>query len=116
MRKGSVIEEGSHAELMRQGTVYFDMVHQQGADETANEDAPEEPPIRMVSNENALLEKLPLDIEDKHTRATTLVQDPRERSSIWNLAVFVHSLNPKDGLLVLSGLAFSLIAGASHPV
>ncbi len=117
MRKGRIVEEGTHVELMQLRTIYFDMVHHQGAHETTDKETLEETSTQSVLDENTISEILPLNFDDKSTPATgTLLQGPQEPSSMWSLVMFVHSLNCRDGLLVIFGLVFSLVAGASHPV
>jgi ATP-binding cassette subfamily B (MDR/TAP) protein 1 len=117
MRKGRIVEEGTHVELMELRKTYFDMVNHQGAHKTTDKEILEESSIQSDLEENAVSEILPLNSDDKSTPVTTTLQhDPQKPSSMWNLAIFVHSLNPKDGLLVAFGLGFSLVAGASHPV
>jgi ATP-binding cassette subfamily B (MDR/TAP) protein 1 len=117
MRKGRIVEKGTHVELMELKQIYFDVVHHQGASETTEKVTSEETSIRSDLDENTVSEVLPLNCDDKFTPATvTLLQGSQKPNSMWSLAMFVHSLNRKDGLLVIFGLVFSLIAGASHPV
>lgn len=117
MHKGRIVEEGTHVELMKFGTIYFDMVRHQGAHATADKETLEEIYIQSVLDKNFVPGILPSNFANKSTPATvTLLQGPQEPSSMWRLAIFMHSINRKDIILLIFGLVFSLVAGASHPV
>lgn len=120
MCKGRIVEQGTHAELMELRAIYFDMVQQQSVQETTTTMAISDGiSIQNEFGENAVPGKLLMEFDAKPTQTTaTTPQGPRnpEPCSTWNLALFVHSLNRKDGLLIILGLLFSVIAGASHPV
>ncbi|KAJ5058639.1 P-loop containing nucleoside triphosphate hydrolase protein [Bipolaris maydis] len=117
MRKGRIVEQGAHVELMGLKSIYYDMVNHQGAHETKDKEVLDEASIQSALEEATVSEILPLNFDDKPTPATvTPLQDLKEPSSMWSLAMFVHSLNRKDSHFVIFGLVFSLVAGASHPV
>ncbi|KAK2030382.1 P-loop containing nucleoside triphosphate hydrolase protein [Colletotrichum zoysiae] len=116
MSKGRIVEQGTHAELMEQRAVYFDMFQQQSVPVTTHQDTPDMiPDQRHLGDEFGSVQRSS-DAEERHTEATiALLQHPQEPTTIRSLALFVHRLNKGNDLLILLGLVFSVVAGASHP-
>nr|POE75182.1 abc transporter fmpd [Quercus suber]POE94737.1 abc transporter fmpd [Quercus suber] len=103
---------------MSQGSIYVEMVSNQ----TIALEVSAEPLIEDRTLPNVDLEKGPMSAEEPVASDRILKkredagnQLPEVSSSTWTLAKFVYGLNRDDDLLIIGGLAFSILAGSSYP-
>ena len=112
MSKGKIVEQGTHEELVRKGTVYAEMVSNQQINcEAAAREYDARSDINKVEKKIFSAEATEVDsqvIEGSDT-------EKQAGHSIWTLARFVFRLNPDDKLLLSIGLCCSVVAGASYP-
>lgn len=126
MSHGRIIEQGTHAELINSKGHYFDLVSAQdvlGSD-ALTIDAREQ----LDEKEQHLIHELPTDfgsdikmhhVESPTTEASQKVTSNHERRnlySLWTLIALIKSFNDPEWKIMLSGLLFSIICGATYPV
>lgn len=114
MSKGRIAEQGTHAELLKRGSIYSDMVRQQSVQSTLEGGTSNGIPSKSELDEKASSKQLQI-AGGITERAVTMPEQAKESSSIWSLVRFVYSLNREDGVLIFLGLLSSVVAGASHP-
>lgn len=126
MSHGRIIEQGTHVELLNSKGHYFDLVSAQNilGTEALTIDAEEE----LHEKEHHLIHEIPTDLESDikiHHVESALAEIPqkaksnherKERYSLWTLIALIKSFNDPEWKIMLSGLIFSVICGATYPV
>jgi len=137
MQEGRIVEQGTHDALLERGGAYFDLVSAQqiGDQEAGNNHesgkAVMEGEEELIStNASIPRSQIPIELEDeKLTLGNSNTKDPissgtlakqkstdgAPRYSLWFLIKFIASFNKGDWMLMLVGLAFSIIAGCCQP-
>ena len=125
MSHGSVVEQGTHSDLLEKRSVYYGLVEKQcismerdvgRGDEKSTFDVDVEFPSSKNEGEES----------NKHTYQ--IEQDPvseglggdsdgksDSRYSLWELIKFVTKFNKQETPIMLWGLFFSIITGAGNP-
>ena len=113
MANGRIVEQGTHENLMNLGSIYSEMVRQQSVQDGLGHGDSDERAHSSQSGEKAR-SQLSSTVEVRQGSAAT---SPSQKvsTSIWGLARFVYGLDPNSVPLILGGLGFSVVAGASHP-
>ncbi|KAK1976431.1 P-loop containing nucleoside triphosphate hydrolase protein [Colletotrichum cereale] len=115
MSKGRIVEQGTHTELMKRASIYSEMVQQQSVHDDTEKEVVDEASFRRGLEETSHSKSLPF-VKESAGDVATIPEQAIESSSIWSLARFVYDLNNDDRILILFGLFFSIVAGASHPI
>lgn len=126
MSHGRIIEQGTHVELINSKGHYFDLVSAQdilGSD-ALTIDAREQ----LEEKEQHLFDEIPTDfgsdIKMHHAESPTteILQkatsnhETEKGYSIWTLIALIKSFNDPEWKIMISGLIFSIICGATYPV
>lgn len=135
MQEGSIVEQGTHDALLARGGAYHDLVsaqhlhHPADADECqrspaaagkgdpAGADA-DSPRPRASEKEDGTSVSAPSDPGDPTLREAARepsAADGPSRHSPWILVKFIASFNRRDWVLMLVGLASSIVAGCCQP-
>ena len=138
MSEGSIVEQGTHDELLERKSAYYNLVEAQRIVEekegqnTSNDENLNEIEAEIYktasSGKSGALEGDPDDekVGAKLNRTTTsksissvLLQNkakqPNSQYSLWTLIKFVGSFNRSEAWLMLIGLFWSIIAGGGNP-
>ncbi|KAK5999049.1 ABC multidrug transporter atrD [Cladobotryum mycophilum] len=135
MSAGRIVEQGTHAELLENKSMYYDLVSSQsfksGNELTEEEqDAIDEQQNRLIIRKSlALLGKTTVqEVDDDHILEKTQVstaadilaiqkhtQEDRTKYSIWELILFIASFNRTEWKRMLVGLFFSVVCGLGNP-
>ncbi|KAI0115349.1 P-loop containing nucleoside triphosphate hydrolase protein [Daldinia grandis] len=136
MSQGTIVEQGTHDELLELNGAYAKLVNAQNIaavnDLTAEEqealDAKDESLIRTASKtgDAAYIEDPDDNIRDKLNRSTTQGSasskalqgrkpEERQRYSLWTLIKLIASFNKQEWKLMLYGLFWSIICGGGNP-
>lgn len=108
------MEQGTHQALMQKGELYCQMVGNQNM-QAAMPHALESD--KTLTKQEALPKVVTMEVSSDfgHESGSQPDSKPSAAVSIWSLALFVFRLNSKDLPLILCGLGFSIMAGASFP-
>lgn len=138
MSQGSIIEQGTHDQLLERKGAYFNLVEAQRisaereekiADETARLEGTDEKLVKELSfqkTKTLTTDPADLGVENAVDRTVTgksisseVLQGtnsgPDVQYSLWTLIKVVGSFNKKEPHLMLIGLFFSIICGGGHP-
>lgn len=113
MESGRIIEQGTHENLMNLGSVYSKMVRQQSVQDGLGHDGCDDMAHNSQTGERARSQQSSAVEIGQGSAAASPSQ--KVSTSIWGLARFVYGLDPQSMPLILGGLGFSIVAGASHP-
>jgi ATP-binding cassette subfamily B (MDR/TAP) protein 1 len=138
MSHGSIIEQGTHDELLEKQGAYYNLVTAQNiaavnemtAEEQAEYDAQEEQLIRKASNKEgnqAYTEDPDDNMRAKLNRSTTQGSasskalqnrkpEEEQKYKLWTLIKLIASFNRKEWKLMVWGLCWSVICGGGNPV
>jgi ATP-binding cassette subfamily B (MDR/TAP) protein 1 len=116
---GSIVEQGSHDNLMARERTYFRMVHnqkmmaqEQSAANIPDDDITEPSNLRWSGNKE-LPELLPPATSQNEAEPAPVSPPAR---SVLKLAKFVSSFNKPESHLVALGACTAILAGSAHPV
>lgn len=138
MSQGSIVEQGTHDQLLERKGAYFSLVEAQRisaereeriADETVRlEETDEELDKELSFQKTKTLTPNPADLElvnavDRTVTGKSISSEvlqgknsgPTSQYSLWTLIKVVGRFNKKEPHLMLIGLFFSIICGAGHP-
>ncbi|KAI0847840.1 P-loop containing nucleoside triphosphate hydrolase protein [Daldinia vernicosa] len=136
MSQGTIVEQGTHNELLKLNGAYAKLVNAQNIavvnDLTAEEqealDAKDESLIRTASKagDTGYVEDPDDNIRDKLNRSTTQGSassralqgrkpEERKKYSLWTLIKLIASFNKEEWKLMLYGLFWSIICGGGNP-
>ncbi|OTB20136.1 hypothetical protein K445DRAFT_51964 [Daldinia sp. EC12] len=136
MSQGTIVEQGTHDELLERNGAYAKLVSAQNiavvnelsAEEQEAIDAKDESLIRTASkgSKAGIVEDPDDNIRDKLNRSTTQGsassralqgRSPEERKkySLWTLIKLIASFNKEEWKLMLYGLFWSIICGGGNP-
>ncbi|KZF22582.1 P-loop containing nucleoside triphosphate hydrolase protein [Xylona heveae TC161] len=138
MSRGRIVEQGTHDELLRLRSAYYNLVEAQRIAAINENKAIDEVPIlderdRQIvgtptsekkdafesdPEDAAMAEKLNRTQTTKSISSMALKQrqpESRPKYSLWTLIKLVASFNRKERLFMLLGLAFSIVCGGGNP-
>lgn len=136
MSQGSIVEQGTHDQLLERKGAYLSLVEAQRisaereertADETARLEETDEILVKELSfQKTKTLTTDPAGLENAVVRTVTRKSissevlkgknsGPDAQYSLWTLIKVVGSFNKKESHLMLIGLFFSIICGGGHP-
>ncbi|KAK0758044.1 hypothetical protein N5P37_009342 [Trichoderma harzianum] len=126
MSHGRIIEQGTHVKLINNKGHYFDLVSAQ--DISGTDALTINTQEQLDEKEQHLIHEIPTDfgsdikmhhVESPTTEASQKVTSNHERRnlySLWTLIALIKSFNDPEWKVMLSGLLFSIICGATYPV
>jgi ATP-binding cassette, subfamily B (MDR/TAP), member 1 len=123
MSHGSVIEQGTHNELLEKRSIYYELVEKQRMS-TERSLVISEAKSALQGNPDPLNSKefeKEFDRESDDVEPSNGAERESEREagdnqcSLWELIKFVASLNKEETLIMVSGLFWSIITGAGNP-
>lgn len=126
MSNGCIVEQGSHNELLEKQSTYYELVEKQRIS-TERSIAISEAKAALSGESDISKMKEDYIEFDKHPHDAESITTPEEwdeeteseiaehQYSIWDLIKFVTRLNRQEMLIMISGLAWSIIAGAGNP-
>lgn len=123
MSHGSVIEQGTHNELLEKRSIYYELVEKQRMS-TERSLVISEAKSALQGNPDPLNSKefeKEFDRESDDVEPSSGAERESEREagdhqySLWELIKFVASLNKEETLIMVSGLFWSIITGAGNP-
>ena len=126
MSHGSVVEQGTHNELLKKRSTYYELVEKQRMSTERS---------LVISKAKSTLQGDPDPLSSKEfEKESDRESDDTEpyngaeegervsereagdhQYSLWELIKFVASLNKKETLIMVSGLLWSIITGAGNP-
>ncbi|KAJ4859708.1 ABC transporter transmembrane region domain-containing protein [Trichoderma breve] len=127
MSHGRIIEQGTHVELINSKGHYFDLVSAQdilGTD-ALTIDTQEQ---QLGEKEQRLIRDIPTDfggdikmhhVESPTTEASQKADSNHEIGkgySLWTLIALIKSFNDPEWKIMITGIVFSIICGATYPV
>lgn len=120
MSGGRIVEQGKHAQLMENGSTYYQMVKQQNmeTESTPSIDTIQESSATDLEKNMAQVSKTSQDEGEKESTGHKLSSEqsrPNSGDSFSSLARFVFNLNRGGLTVMVGGLLLSIVAGASHP-
>jgi ATP-binding cassette, subfamily B (MDR/TAP), member 1 len=126
LSKGQIVEQGTHAELISNEGVYYQLVQAQSLSTVSRgsdaEDADSEKnlPTGSYQKDGTTLEDSGMDqtiLEKQLTRRSTSSSvKAQQRPSLIQLIKFMWSLNKPEKYLLMIGAFFSVLSGANQPV
>lgn len=126
MSHGRIIEQGTHVELINSKGHYFDLVSAQdilGSD-ALTIDAREQLEEKEQHHFDEIPTNLESDIKMHHVESPTTEvlqkatsnHEKEKGYSLWTLITLIKSFNDPEWKIMISGLVFSIICGATYPV
>lgn len=134
MKEGSIVEQGTHDELLEKEGAYFNLVTAQRIGDQSKDDdlekeealLEEERLMRAQSTLSGSNDPIDLNYKGDLAKMTTANLIPIEKSaeqgqkkphkySLWFLIRFIASFNKKEWHFLLLGLIFNVIAGGAQP-
>jgi len=124
LKAGTVVEQGTHAELIERRGPYYDLVEAQRTVEDEEEDYEGETDQDEIVAERVSTTKPEAGKEafsdtkafaDPSVGAPSVVQDETSSCSLLSMAKFIMGLNAKEWHYILLGLFCSVIAGFEEP-
>ncbi|KAL7908232.1 P-loop containing nucleoside triphosphate hydrolase protein [Trichoderma velutinum] len=126
MSHGRIIEQGTHVELLTSRGHYFDLVSAQNilGTDALTIDAQEQ----LDEKEQHFIQEIPTDFGSDikvHHVESVLAETSKKANSnhdrekgygLWTLIALIKSFNDPEWKIMLLGLFFSIICGASYPV
>jgi ATP-binding cassette subfamily B (MDR/TAP) protein 1 len=123
MSEGSIVEQGTHSELIKSGGVYLQLIEAQKMTAEKGHSVYDE---STNAKEDTSDEDTPLDhAQSNLARVATqksLVDQPGAKpedhfkNSLWTLIMFIWSLNQPEKWFMLSGFILSIICGSAMPL
>jgi ATP-binding cassette, subfamily B (MDR/TAP), member 1 len=128
MSEGSIVEQGTHEELVQKQGAYFQLIEAQklAGEQTSTHDNETQPDIHpdAAYTDLAIIESAPGSLREKTSNLTKVFSAKSGRGpqgkplkySLWTLISFIASLNKPEIGIMLIGLLCSILGGSGMPV